>query len=71
MKLLNKFVLKYLEIEKINLYRGLKKRIYINKFKLFYYLSEVTRNYIEIFFYNGLIRIYLSIAYDLNMDIFL
>ncbi len=71
MKLLYKFVLKYLEIEKVNLYSGWKKKIYIYKFRLFYYLSEVTRNYTEIFFYNGLIRTYLSIAYDLNMDIFL
>jgi hypothetical protein len=71
MKLFHKFVLKYLEIGKVNLYRGLKKRIYIYKFRLFYYLSKVTRNYTENFFYNGLIRIYLSIAYDLNMDIFL
>jgi len=71
MKLLYKFVLNYLEIEKVNLYSGWKKRIYIYKFRLFYYLSEVTRNYTENFFYNGLIRTYLSIAYDLNMDIFL
>ncbi len=71
MKLLYKFVLNYLEIEKVNLYNGWKKRIYIYKFRLFYYLSEVTRNYTENFFYNGLIRTYLSIAYDLNMDIFL
>ena len=71
MKLLYKFVLNYLEIEKVNLYSEWKKRIYIYKFRLFYYLSEVTRNYTEKFFYNGLIRTYLSIAYDLNMDIFL
>ncbi len=71
MKLLYKFVLKYLEIEKINLYRGWKKRIYIYKFRLFFYISEVTRIYTENFFYNGLIRIYLSMAYDLNMEIFL
>jgi len=73
MKLLYKLVLKYLEIEVevVNLYSGLKKRIYIYKFRLFYYISDVTRNYTENFFYNGLIRIYLSTAYDLSMDIFL
>jgi hypothetical protein len=71
MKLLYKFVLMNLETEKVNLYRGLKKRIYIYKFRLFYYLFEVAQNYTQNFYYNGLIRIYLSIAYDLNMDIFL
>jgi hypothetical protein len=71
MKLLYKFVLKYLEIEKVNLYSGWKKSFYIYKFKSCYYLLQLTRNYTEIFFNNGLIRIYLSTAYDLNMDIFL
>ncbi len=61
----------FMEINDFRKYNGIRRKLLIYKFRITSYLAEITYRYTENFFYNGLIRIFLTSSLDINLNIFL
>jgi hypothetical protein len=52
-------------------YKGWKLKFFILKFKLFSFIKATLEQLTECFIYTGMLRVFISTAYDFNFAIFL